>query len=183
MFGRRRADAQFDVVGQLPAMRRYALTLTRNEHDAEDLVQDALVRAYAKRSQFDQGRELRSWLLAILHNAFIDGVRSLTADRRRAAEAASLADLEIAPPQEHAVRLSGVLAAVAALPDDQRAALHLVAIEGLAYADAAAVLDVPIGTLMSRIGRARENLRRLEATDPAKQAGRLRLVGGPDGLE
>ncbi|MDR4306468.1 sigma-70 family RNA polymerase sigma factor [Chelatococcus sambhunathii] len=181
MFGKRREDPQFDVIGQLRTLRRYALTLTRNEHDAEDLVQDALVRAYAKRSQYDTGRELRSWLLAILHNAYVDKLRSVTADRRRAEEAASLAEFEVGPSQEHAAQLTGVLEAVKRLPEDQRAALHLVAIEGLSYADASAVLDVPLGTLMSRIGRARETLRRIEGGESAR-LGRLRLVGGSDEL-
>ena len=180
MFFNRRKPPQFDVLGQLPALRRYATTLTRHPHDAEDLVQDALVRAYARQEQFDPSRNLRSWLLSILHNAFVDGVRSRNAERRRVEQAADLVAPHFEPSQDHAVQLAGVLARFAELPEEQRAALHLVTIEGLSYADAAQVLDVPPGTLMSRIGRARETLRRLDAGGSERAAQRLRLVGGAD---
>jgi RNA polymerase sigma factor (sigma-70 family) len=186
-----RRSSRFDVPGQLAALRRYALALTRDEGDAEDLVQDALVRAYDRRSTFDERRDLKSWLLSIVHNAFIDGVRSRRAERVRMTAAGELADGRSEPAQEHAVRLAQVRASFAALPHEQRAALHLVAVEGLSYADAAAVLGVPAGTLMSRVGRARDALRQIEQPEterrlvgPLSAAPRrgphLRIVGASD---
>lgn len=176
-------SSRFDVVGQLPSLRRYALALTHDEHDAEDLVQDALVRAYAGRGGYDASRDLRSWLLSIVHNVFVDGVRSRAAESARVRDAGELAERAARPAQDHAVRLAQVRASFAALPDDQRAALHLVAVEGLSYAEAAEVLGVPVGTLMSRLGRAREALRRIEAAPHAARSRQLRIVGGSDDVD
>src|SRR5690348_14558143 len=75
--------APFDVLGQLTALRRYARSLTRSDVDAEDLVHDALVRAYEKRASFQSGRNLRAWLLSILHNVFVDGCRARQAETQR----------------------------------------------------------------------------------------------------
>lgn len=197
--------SSFDVPAQLSAMRRYARALTRSEHDAEDLVQDALVRAYEKRGSFepasrDKGRGLRVWLLSMLHNVFIDRRRSRAAEERRVVQAMELTEDSAAPIQELHVRLSQVREAFLDLPEEQRAALHLVAIEGLGYAEAAATLGIPQGTLMSRLSRARATLRALEdgarkpvATDsitsdptppPVATSGsaraHLRIVGGAD---
>jgi RNA polymerase sigma-70 factor (ECF subfamily) len=170
---------RFDVLAELGALRRYAGSLARGGEDAEDLVHDTLVRAYEKRSTFQRGRNLRVWLLSILHNCFVDRVRSR---RAQAAEAAApLPEAAAPPPQEHVVRLAEVREAFLALPADQRAALHLVAIEGLTYAEAAAALGVPVGTVMSRLARARAALRAIEDGTPlAGPAPRLRIVGGSD---
>jgi RNA polymerase sigma factor (sigma-70 family) len=167
---------RFDVVGQLGALRRYARALTRNDVDAEDLVQDALLRAYERRAGFRSGGNLRSWLLSILHNTFVDGTRRNRAERLRDNEAAELAETAMAAPQEHAARLAQVRQHFMALPEEQRAAIHLVAIEGLAYGEAAEALGIPIGTLMSRLGRARASLREME-NGPGRP-GHLRIVGG-----
>jgi len=172
---------RFDVVGLLPALRRYARALTRDEGEAEDLVQDALVRAYEGRAGFVPGRDLRRWLFSILHNAFVDQGRARSAEARRIAAVAEDADTVLPPAQDHHVRLAEVRRAFLALPEEQRAALHLVAVEGMSYAEAAAALDVPVGTVMSRLARARETLRRLDER-PAGSGGphHLRIVGGSD---
>lgn len=169
---------RFDVLGQLGALRRYARSLTRDASDAEDLVHDALVRAYERRSSFRSGGNMRAWLLSILHNTFIDGVRSRRAESVRAGDGARLAETALAAPQEHSVRLAQVRDAFMALPEEQRAALHLVAIEGLSYQEAADALAIPLGTLMSRIGRARSALRAMEEGGPARGS-HLKIVGGP----
>ncbi|WP_323130404.1 sigma factor-like helix-turn-helix DNA-binding protein, partial [Sinorhizobium medicae] len=98
------------------------------------------------------------------------------AARIKAAE--QLARTHADPPQEHVVRLSQVRQAFFELPEDQRAALHLVAIEGLSYQKAADALGVPLGTLMSRIGRARASLREMEADQPPELGSHLRIIGG-----
>ncbi|ADH91245.1 RNA polymerase, sigma-24 subunit, ECF subfamily [Ancylobacter novellus DSM 506] len=174
---------KFDVLGQLAVMRRYARSLTRDDSEAEDLVHDALLRAYERRGSFDagrgeEGRGLRGWLLSVLHNVFVDRRRSRKAEARREAEALELAETVTAPAQEHQLRLAQVRDAFMELPEEQRAALHLVAIEGLGYAEAASTLDIPQGTLMSRLSRARATLRAIE--DGTARPARLRIVGGSD---
>lgn len=171
---------RFDVVGQLGSLRRYARSLTRNDADAEDLVQDTLLRAYERRSGFRHGSTLRGWLLSILHNRFIDVKRSSAAETRMLEAAHSLADTAIDAPQEHSMRLGQVREAFFALPEEQRSALHLVAIEGLSYEEAASTLNIPVGTLMSRISRARSALRSYEGDGNAGKAAHLKIVGGRD---
>ena len=173
------SSSRFDVLGQLVSLRRYARSLTREDGAAEDLVHEALVRAYERRGSFRRDGNLRAWLLSILHRAFIDGLRSRKAEAARLEQAALVAEHETSPPQEHSVRLAQVRAAFRRLPEDQRAALHLVAVEGLSYQEAADALQVPMGTLMSRIGRARATLREMEDNGGAKGP-HLRIVGGQE---
>jgi RNA polymerase sigma-70 factor (ECF subfamily) len=120
-----------DVIAQLAPLRRYARALTRDETQAEDLVHDALVRAYERRTTFRAGANLRTWLLSILHNTFIDGRRQRGAELRREAETIHLAEITAPADQESSVRLQQIGRAFLTLPDEQRAVLHLVAIEGL----------------------------------------------------
>ncbi len=180
----------FDVLDQLPALRRYALSLTRDAGDAEDLVHDALLRAYEKQASFRAERSLRQWLLSILHNTFVDRLRSRRAERRRIERLtgdikADPAALRQAPGQDHALRLAQVRQAFMSLPEEQRAVLHLVTIEGLGYSEAAKALDVPVGTVMSRLARARAALRDFEnrpaeAAPDTSNVTHLRLIGGTD---
>jgi len=150
---------RLNVLGELPSLRRYARTLARSEIDAEDLVHDALVRAYERRASFHIGHNLRVWLMSILHNIFVDRVRARRAEVRRLARVKERLEPQFPPMQDIHLRLSQVWEAFIELPDEQRAALHLVAVEGLSYAQAAATLAIPVGTLMSRIARARATLR------------------------
>ena len=168
--------SRFDVLGQLGSLRRYARSLTRDGTDAEDLVQDALIRAYERQGTFRRGGNLRAWLLSILHNTFMDAARSSRSEAARIEQAGYLADRSTQAPQEHAVRLAQVRDAFLGLAEEQRAALHLVAIEGLSYQEAADTLGVPLGTLMSRIGRARAALREMEEATP--KPSHLRIVRG-----
>jgi RNA polymerase sigma-70 factor, ECF subfamily len=175
-------DRSLDVIGQLGALRRYALSLTRNPADAEDLVHDTLVKAIERQDQFQLGRNLKTWLLSILHNAFIDGQRSRKAEMIRTGEIAHSAETAIPAGQEHAARLAEVREAFLSLPDEQRAALHLVSIDGLRYDEAAASLGVPVGTLVSRVSRARARLRAIEdGTATGATVIPLRTHGGIDG--
>lgn len=191
----KRDETSFDVPAQLGVMRRYARALTRDDVEAEDLVHDALVRAYERRGSFDADRAapgngargsgqpgsgLRGWLLSVLHNVFVDRRRSRAAEARREADSLDLAETSAAPAQEHRLRLAEVREAFMALPEEQRAVLHLVAIEGLGYAEAAATLGIPQGTLMSRLSRARATLRAMEDGSAADAPKRLRIVGGTD---
>ncbi|MBB3312232.1 RNA polymerase sigma-70 factor (ECF subfamily) [Rhizobium sp. BK196] len=171
-----RKERPFDVIGQLAALRRYARSLVRNSDEAEDLVHDALIRAFEKRKSFRSGGNLRTWLLSILHNAHIDRVRQARSLTRRHDEAAVEAEQSLPAAQEHAVRLQQVRNAFFDLPEEQREALHLVAIEDLSYQEAANALGIPVGTLMSRISRARAQLREFEEKSP--RIAHLKLVGG-----
>jgi RNA polymerase sigma factor (sigma-70 family) len=174
-----------DVIGLLGPLRRYARTLTRDEAQADDLVQDTLVRAYECRGSFRSGGNLRGWLLSILHNTFIDGRRRHAGEARRLGQAAAMIETAAPPAQESQVRFQQVQAAFLRLPDEQRAALHLVAIEGLPYQEAADALGIPVGTLRSRLGRARATLRGFEAGPDVAQPSdakrpSLRIIGGSD---
>lgn len=168
----------FDVIGQIGALRRYARSLTRDPSDAEDLVQDALMRAYEKRPTFRTGGNLKAWLLSVLHNTHVDGLRRRRSLARRAEDAAYLQDEGRDGGQHDSVRLAQLRTAFAALPEEQRAALHLVAIDELSYQEAARVLNIPVGTLMSRIARARARLREFE--DGVTPVTHLKIVGGTD---
>jgi RNA polymerase sigma-70 factor (ECF subfamily) len=180
-----KSTKRLDVIGLLGPLRRYARSLTRDENLAEDLVQEALVRAYEGRGSFRSGGNLRGWLLSILHNTFIDDRRRHVAELRRLEQVAALPDTVAPPEQESRVRLQQVQTAFMSLPDEQRAALHLVAIEGLSYQEAANALRIPIGTLTSRLARARATLREFEAGADLAQPSQskrpsLRIVGGSD---
>lgn len=163
---------------QVPALQRFALALTRDPADAEDLVQEALLRGHEQRRNFRAGGNLKSWLFSILKNAFLDRRRSRLARETREAAVAAFSPVSIEAPQEAVVRLGQLRAAFLALPDEQREALSLIALEGMTYAEAAKVAAVPLGTLMSRVARARASLREFEA-GPVDSAG-LRIVGGRD---
>lgn len=152
-----------DVINELPALRRYALTLTRHRLDAEDLLHDALVRAMERRATFAPGADLRPWLLSIVHNLFVDRKRSGASAARRDRDYGSQSVEVLPPSQIDTVRLAQVRRALERLPQEQREALQLVTIDGLGYEEAAAVMGVPAGTVMSRIARGRAALRRWES--------------------
>ncbi len=168
-----------DVVGQLEPLRRYALSLTRDPTEAEDLVQDTLLRAIERQAQHDRSASLRGWLMAILHNRFLDRARSLRTREAGQAEFGRSIEPFVAGSQEGHVRLADLRRAFAQLPDEQRAVLHLVCVEGLTYDKAAALLSIPVGTLVSRLSRARARLRELEE-GRSDNVVRLRTRGGAD---
>lgn len=158
----------------VPGLRRYARTLLRDPADADDLVQDCLERAIGRWHQRRPGCDTRAWLFAILHNLAMDRLRQ--AARRGPhvrVEQAGPAAMARAPDQEQALHHREVLAALDGLPDDQRAVMLLVAVEDLSYAQAAEALGVPIGTVMSRLSRARARLR--EAFESRQAPGRSHL--------
>jgi len=160
-----------DVLTALPAMRRYARSLARDPGEAEELVQESLLRALERHSRF-AGGNLRGWLLSIVHNLHVDRQRTRVRRVQRDHAYAESRAPDISPTQLDAVRLNEVRRAFDALPEEQRDALHLVTIEGMSYDEAASVLGLPAGTVMSQVSRARETLRRWETAPP------LRLVKG-----
>jgi RNA polymerase sigma-70 factor (ECF subfamily) len=168
----------FNVIGQLAALRRYALSLVRNPDDAEDLVHDALVKAYERQSTFRTDGSVRNWLMSILHNTHVDRLRQRRSQQRRNDAAAEMSETSVPASQDHSVRLTQLRNAFFDLPEEQRAALHLVSIEELSYQEAADTLGIPLGTLMSRVARARQRLRAFEQDGAAVPVTHLRLVGG-----
>jgi RNA polymerase sigma-70 factor, ECF subfamily len=173
--GMDRKHGPFDVIGHLASLKRYARSLVRNNADAEDLVHDALLKAYERRSTFRTGANLRNWLFAILHNTHVDTQRSRKSRQARDDAAAMDRDQIYPAAQEDAVHLRQVHGAFLRLPAEQREALHLVAVEDLSYQQAADALGIPIGTLMSRVSRARATLRNFE--QDTTRTPHLRLVG------
>jgi RNA polymerase sigma factor (sigma-70 family) len=142
----------------IPHLRRYAYALTRDHAWADDLVQDTLERAlsrwYLKRAEGD----LKAWLFAILRNQYLGELRR--ARRRGTHVALDLApDQGTPPPQESDLTAKDMLAALAQLPEEQQSLLLLIGVENLSYQETARILDLPIGTIMSRLSRARAKLR------------------------
>lgn len=173
------------ILDLLAPLRRYAFALTRNRAEADDLVQDALLRGHERRRQLAEGKAPGPWLRAILRNLYLDRRRRGQSDTRREAAYAELNPTAIEAPQDSALRLSQLRRAFLDLPDDQREALELVSIEGLSYAEAGALTGVSPGTVMSRVSRARSRLRAFEdgGAEEGGGAGRkpaLKLVGGHD---
>ncbi|URL59974.1 sigma-70 family RNA polymerase sigma factor [Luteibacter flocculans] len=143
----------------LPRLRRFALWLARDVHAADDLVQSAVERALSRWHTRRDEESLRSWLFAILYRLFLDGKRRAT---RYAALLGSLHDEEATwPSAERVTEANATLSAFAALPVEQRSLLLWVSVEGLSYQEVADILQVPIGTVMSRLSRARRALRQL----------------------
>ena len=148
------------IVTLLPRLRRFARNLTHNPHDADDVVQIAVERALLRLDQWRRDARLDSWMFKIVRNAWIDELRSRgRRDKVFLAEEAG-DHVGIESIENEATRMS-VHAAMARLPEDQRVAVSLVLIEGLPYREAAEVLEVPIGTLTSRLARGRQALQAL----------------------
>jgi RNA polymerase sigma-70 factor, ECF subfamily len=148
------------LVALVPRLRRFARNLVRNHDDADDVVQIALERALRNWSQWRTDARLDGWLFKIIRNAWIDEVRSRK--RRNQVFVAEEAGEEVGSNvMEQAGNAMSVQSAMARLPEDQRTAVSLVLVEGLPYKEAADVLDIPIGTLTSRLARARAALQTL----------------------
>ena len=157
------SDFLDEVETCVPALRRYARALTRSADLADDLVQDCLERAISRRRLFRSTGPVRAWLFTILLNLHRNDLRT----RRRRGEMLPLdtvAEPTIAAPQLGHIALAELARAIETLPLEQKEALLLIALEGLSYAEAAAIIGVPVGTLMSRLGRARGALRLLTGT-------------------
>jgi RNA polymerase sigma-70 factor, ECF subfamily len=155
------ADIYKKIEAEIPRLRRYARALTRDISAADDLVQDCLARALSKVHLWQAGTDLRAWLFTILHNQYVNHVRR--AVREGAAVALSETEplLTSQPNQSKRLELRDLERAIAKLPEEQRAVLLLVGLEGMRYEEVAVVLDVPVGTIRSRLSRGREMLRQL----------------------
>jgi len=158
----------------IASLRRYARSLLRNRVDADDLVQEALARAVSRADSFQAGTNLRAWLFTILHNVHVNQIRSRASRPDEVPVDAVEHRLTTPARQEERVEVREMMRLVDELPEEQRQVLMLVALEGLKYEEVAEVLGVPIGTVMSRLSRAREAVRTKMANGAA--AGGLRRV-------
>jgi RNA polymerase sigma-70 factor (ECF subfamily) len=147
----------------IPALRRYAFALLRDRDRADDLVQDTLERALSRWLLRRPDGDLRAWLFTILRNLHVSSWRR---DRRRGAVLAldEAAMPAVAARQDAALEIHDVLAALDQLPEEQKSLLLLVGVEDFSYDDAARILGMPIGTVMSRLSRARQRLRAIVET-------------------
>ncbi len=147
------------LIAQIPRLRRYATAWLHDAADADDLVQDCLERAIRRRETLNDPDRLGGWLLTILHNLHRTGLRNRMR-RPQPVAIESLADeLALTAPPEDRGEVRDFVRAMASLSEDHREILLLVGLEGLSYRETADVLGVPIGTVMSRLARARERLR------------------------
>jgi len=148
-----------EIEASMPALRRYAWGLLRNTDDADDLVQECLVRALDRLGGDLAISAVRPWLFTIMHNLFVSRWR---AKRRRretmSGDEVETVEVAVGPEQEGALIRRDLLAGLDRLAEDQRQVLLLVSVEGLEYREVASILGVPVGTVMSRLSRARDNL-------------------------
>jgi len=153
-------ETREELINLLPRLRRFAFGLTGKLDDADDLVQSACERALNRSHQWRPGTRLDSWIFKIIRNIHIDELRKhkFRGDPADPDDHQQVADNNAHRLPEIRSNLEQVSAAMQRLPDDQRMILMLVCVEELTYRDAAAILDVPIGTVMSRLARARVNL-------------------------
>ena len=147
----------------IPSLRRYARTMTQDRAVADDLVQDCLERAIGGWQQRRPDGNARSWLFSILHNLAVSRLRR---NQRQGGTHLPLDDIDETltshpPDQENSLRHQDLMRALHALPEDQRSVLLLVSVEDLSYAEVAKVLHIPVGTVMSRLSRGRDRLRRM----------------------
>ena len=153
---------RFDaLIGEhIPHLRRYARALTGDMSRADDLVQDTLERAWIKFHLWQPALDLRPWLFTIMHNVYVNQVRA-SVRRERAPSAGEADAADARPNQTDMLELSDLLACLDRLPPEQREVLLLVSLESLDYAQVGRILGIPVGTVTSRLARARARLRAL----------------------
>ena len=165
-------DIGQSVEQHIPRLRRYARALTGDRAAADDLVQDTLERALSRFHLWRQGSDLRAWLFTIMHNIYVNQTRSRIRHPHEALDESTADALHAREPDW--AELRDIDDALSRLPGDQRAVLLLVGLEQFTYEEAAQVLEVPLGTVMSRLSRGRERLRLILAGDP--RASTLKVV-------
>jgi RNA polymerase sigma factor (sigma-70 family) len=160
------ADAEALLEPLIPALRRFAWALVRDHDAADDLVQDTLERALQRWGQRRADGDLRAWLFTILRNLHVSALRQ----RQRRGPHVDIDDATtpaVAARQDAGLEMQDMLAALDQLPEEQKSLLLLVGVEDLSYDDAAKVMGVPAGTVMSRLSRGRQRLRSILETGRA----------------
>jgi RNA polymerase sigma-70 factor (ECF subfamily) len=157
-----------ELLAAIPRLRRYARVLAGEATRADDLVQDTLARAWEKRALWQAGTDLRAWLFTVMHNVFVNQRAMAMREARNVSldadgDIGETWQLAVRSNQQAHVELGEVLQLLGRLPAEQREVLVLAAVEEMKYEEIAAVLDIPVGTVMSRLSRAREKLRKIVA--------------------
>ena len=167
------SDIRHLIVDQIPHLRRYARALVGDRAQADDLVQDCLERAWSRMHLWTVGTNIRAWLFTILHNLHLNAARKQRNTPGLVPLEGTSADPPVRPTQEDGLAVRNMWQAFSGLSEPQRAAILLITVEEMSYEDAAAVLGIPVGTLMSRIHRGRERLRVLmgDAKDDGSESG------------
>ena len=173
-------DIEDLITEQIPNLRRYARALLGEPTTADDLVQETLLRALSRQHLWKPGTNMRAWMFTILHNLHVNNQRR----RYVRGEFQDAADEQPEPgspsTQEYTLEVRDLARALQVLPEAQRQVVLLVGLEGMDYKQVASVLDVPVGTVMSRLHRGREALRRLLSDEtsvrPTDRTTRLRMV-------
>jgi RNA polymerase sigma-70 factor (ECF subfamily) len=164
-----------EVVGMIPALRAFAWSLSHNGSDADDLVQDTLIKAWTNRDKFEPGTNLRAWLFTILRNTYYTNVlRRRREVRDETGEYAG--GLRAPPTQDWSVAMHSLQAALLQLPDEHREALILVGAAGLSYEEAAEICGCALGTIKSRVNRARARLLKIMDAEHATDVMALETV-------
>lgn len=166
------SDHESLITQHIPRLRRYARALTGDRSAADDLVQDTLERALSRFHLWRQGSDLRAWLFTIMHNIYVNQARSRARHPHEALDETAADALHARDPDW--AELRDIDDALSRLPGEQRAVLLLVGLEQFTYEEAARMLDIPLGTVMSRLSRGRERLRLILAGDP--KAATLKVV-------
>src|ERR1700732_30392 len=148
------------IEAQIPRLRRYARALLRNPVDADDLVQETLLRALTKAHLWERGTDLRAWLFTMMHNQYVNFVRA-SARSGHQVSVDVIAEFGRPGSQMAALELGELKTAIDRLPEEQRAVLLLIGLEGMGYDETPTIMSVPVGTVRSRLSRARETLRQM----------------------
>jgi len=159
------------IVGLIPRLRRYARALAGDKAAADDLVQDTLERAWAKLHLYRRGTDLRAWMFTVMHNVFVNQLR---ASRPGVQLEDDMPELSRPARESESLELRDLDRAIRRLPPEQREVLLLVVLEDMSYDEAARTLGIPIGTVMSRLARAREKLRSMLSGLPP--GGKLHVI-------
>lgn len=150
-----------ELITQMPDLRRFALRLTGNAFDADDLLQSTIMRAMEKKHLFQTGTSLNRWSSKIMFNLFVSSYRRKTKFETQYDPESYLETLTVDPAQDHAVHLNHVSEAMEHLSAEHREILVLIAVKGLRYQEVSEILQLPLGTVRSRLSRARECLQGL----------------------
>lgn len=153
-------DFKREMLAALPNLRAFAISLIRSRDRADDLVQDTVMKAWAKQESYQPGTNMRAWLVTILRNEFYSQIRK-SGREVQDTDGVYTSRLSVPPEQNGSVDLQDFRAALAQLPDDQREAILLIGASGFAYEEAAEICGCPVGTIKSRVSRARIRLQEL----------------------
>lgn len=167
-----------DLTVEMERLEKFAFKLTRNKPDADDLLQSTIVRALEKKHLFQEDTNLFKWTSKMMYNLFVSGYRRKTKFETQYDPESYIERESVEAPQDTKMEFIRVSEAIEKLSQDHRDILTMICIKGMQYAEVAEILDIPVGTVRSRLSRARENLTALlNANDNRKEAGLLAVHG------